>query len=73
MNLDLWAYGLTRLGHYNEELRRVSGISSPCPQALTWFYLKKKGFKNKKVSYISSAKVDDMSYAKQNSDHHCNG
>jgi hypothetical protein len=39
MNLDLRAYGLTRLGHYNEELRRVSGISSPCLQALAWFYL----------------------------------
>jgi len=51
MNLDLWAYGLTRLGHYNEELRRVSGISSPCPQALTWFYLKKKkDLKTKKLA-----------------------
>jgi len=45
----------------------------PIPASLGLVLFKKKQIKNKKVSYTSSAKVDDVSSAKQNSDHHYNG
>jgi hypothetical protein len=50
MNLDLRAYGLTRLGHCNEKLRCVSGISTLYLQAWAWFYFKKNKLKTKKLA-----------------------